>query len=71
LCGLFKPKYIEWAYIFVTFKAACKVMMTEGNVLCGSFELLHGYVFEITTFVYLSLCGMVVRTLRKVDQKYL
>jgi len=37
----------------------------------GSMALLHEDVFGITAFVYLSLCRMVVSTLRKVDQKYL
>jgi hypothetical protein len=51
--------------------AACKVTMTGDNVMCGSMALLHGNVFGITAFVYVSLCRMTVLTLGKVDQKYL
>ena len=51
--------------------AACKVTMTVDSVMCGTIVLLHEDVFGITAFVYLSLCRMVVLTLRKVDQKYL
>ena len=39
--GLFRPKDIEWIQIFVTFIAACKVMMTGDSVMCGSMALLR------------------------------